>query len=59
MKGVDHMEQRKFFDNGEMIIKTEEGVFFHAHSENSIPILIDKEDGEKLFKLADEEKPNQ
>lgn len=49
------MEQRRIFSNGEVVIKTEEGVFFHAHSESAMPILIDKEDGEKLFNLTDEE----
>lgn len=49
------MEQRRVFSNGEVVIKTDEGVFFHAHSESALPISIDKEDGEKLFKQADEE----
>lgn len=48
------MEQRRVFSNGEVVIKTEEGIFFHAHSESALPILIDKEDGEKLFKQGDE-----
>lgn len=49
------MEQRRVFSNGEVVIKTGEGIFFHAYSESAIPLLIDKEDGEKLFKLIDEE----
>lgn len=48
------MEQRKFLVNGEMIIKTEEGVFFHAGQEDFIPILIDEDEGKKLFEQAKE-----
>lgn len=48
------MEQRRVFSNGEVVIKTEEGVYFHAGFEGAIPILIDKEDGEKLFNLVEE-----
>lgn len=48
------MEQRKFLENGEMIIKTEEGVFFHAGQEDFIPVLIGEDEGEKLFEQAKE-----
>ena len=43
------MEIKKVLDNGEVVIKTEEGIYFHALSEDSLPLLIDKEEGEKLF----------
>ncbi len=43
------LEQKRFLPNGEMIIKTEEGIYFHSISETSMPILIDKEEGELLF----------
>ncbi len=48
------MEQRKFLENGEMVIKTEEGVFFHAGQEDFIPMSISEEEGEKLFEQAKE-----
>ena len=54
-RGVDGVEQKRVFSNGEVVIKTGDGIFFHAHSESAMPILIDKEDGEKLFNLKDEE----
>lgn len=53
------MEQRRVFSNGEIVIKTEEGIFFHADFEGAIPILIDKEYGENFFNLADKEEKNQ
>lgn len=41
-------------DNGEIIIKTEEGLYFHAMDGSSIPILINKEEGERLWSQATE-----
>jgi hypothetical protein len=43
------MEQRKVLSNGELVIKTDEGIYFHALSEDSMPLLIDKEEGERLI----------
>jgi hypothetical protein len=43
------MEQRKVLSNGELVIKTDEGIYFHALSVDSMPLLIDKEEGERLI----------
>lgn len=50
------MGQTRFLPNGEMIIKTEEGIFFHAFTRDSMPILIDEEEGKALFKQGIEDK---
>ncbi len=43
------MEQRRVLDNGEVVIKTEEGIYFHALDESSIPLLIGEEEGKELM----------
>ena len=43
------MEQRKVLENGDVVIKTDEGIYFHQLKEVSIPLLIDKEEGERLW----------
>lgn len=43
------MEERKILPNGEVVIKSGEGVYFHAMDNDSLPIVIDKDEGEKLF----------
>ena len=49
------LEQKRFLPNGEVIVKTEEGIYFHSLSETSMPILIDKEDIEgTINELGDE-----
>lgn len=48
-KGGVTMEQRRVLDNGEVVIKTEEGIYFHALDESSIPLLIGEEEGKELM----------
>lgn len=43
------MEERKVLRSGEVVIKTEEGIYFLAMNEKSIPLLIDEEEGKKLM----------
>lgn len=39
--------------NGEVLIKTEAGLYFHAIDDNGVPVLISKDEGERLWSLAD------
>ena len=48
------MEQKRILSTGEVVIKTDEGIYFHAQSEIATPILIDKEEGERLFNQTKE-----
>lgn len=41
----------KTLQNGEVIIKTEEELYFHAIDSSSIPVLVNKEEGERLWLL--------
>lgn len=43
----------KTLPNGEVIIKTENDLYFHALDEASIPVLVSKEEGERLWSLED------
>lgn len=48
MKKVE-LEKTKLLENGEVVIRTGDGVYFLASSPNAMPLLIDKEEGEKLM----------
>lgn len=43
----------KTLSNGEVVIKTEEGLYFHAVDDSAIPVLVSKEEGERLWGLED------
>jgi hypothetical protein len=40
---------QKVLENGEIVIQTGDGVYFHQMNKDSMPLLIDKEEGEKLM----------
>lgn len=42
---------KKTLSSGEIIIKTEDGIYFMAPREDSIPLLISREEGERLWNL--------
>lgn len=42
------MEKKMTLKDGSVLIKTDEGVYFHSLDSQSIPLLIDKEEGESL-----------
>lgn len=42
-------EKRIRIANGDILIRTEEGIYFLSVSGTSLPILIDEEEGEKLL----------
>jgi hypothetical protein len=43
------MEQRKVLENGDLLIKTEEGIYFLQIVGTQFPLTIDKEEGEQLW----------
>ncbi|WP_263708020.1 hypothetical protein [Shouchella tritolerans] len=45
-------EKQKLLDSGELIIKTDEGIYFLAPHKGATPLLIDAEEGELLFSKA-------
>ena len=49
--GVKMGELRKVLSNGELVIKTDEGIYFHALNEDSMPLLIDEEEGIRLMEI--------
>lgn len=46
------MEQCRFLRNGEMVVKTEKGEYLVAWWRGARRIPVDKEEGERLFKIA-------
>lgn len=46
----------KTLTSGELIIKTYDGQYFHAIDSNSVPVLISKEEGKRLWTLEEEKK---
>lgn len=45
-------EKQKVLDSGELIIKSEEDIYFLAPHKEATPLLIDEQDGELLFNEA-------
>ena len=52
------MEQRFKLNDGKVLIKTEESIYFLQSSEGQLPLLIDKKEGEKLIKSFITKKKN-
>lgn len=44
----------KYLATGEVVLRTNKGTYYHAVDEDSVPVLISKDEGERLWKLADE-----
>lgn len=44
------MEKKKILAKGEIVFKTDEGIYFHAIDESYMPLLISEEEGNKLWK---------
>lgn len=42
-------ENQKLLDSGELLIRTDEGIYFLAPHKGATPLLIDAEEGELLF----------
>lgn len=47
--GKDETEKRKTLENGEILIRTDEGIFFLANREDGLPLLISEEEGKNLW----------
>lgn len=45
-------EKQKVLESGELIIKTDEGIYFLAPHKGATPLLIDEQEGESLFNKA-------
>lgn len=44
------MEEKKLFlANGDLLIRSEEGIYFIRHNGEGLPVLIDTEEGERLL----------
>lgn len=41
----------KRLSNGEIVICTEKGIYFHALDNTTIPVLVNKEEGERLWNM--------
>jgi hypothetical protein len=53
---VEHEEvETKVLSNGEVIIKTDEGYYYHAVDIDSVPVLINAEEGQRLWTLEETE----
>lgn len=56
-KKTKELEEQEYevrkLPNGEVLIKTEAGLYFHAIDDNGVPVLISKDEGERLWSLAD------
>jgi rubrerythrin len=47
---MEKLEEKKIYlSNGDLLIGTEEGIYFISHSENGTPLLIEREEGERLL----------
>ncbi|XOQ12594.1 MAG: hypothetical protein ACFWTY_01085 [Shouchella clausii] len=45
-------ENQKLLDSGELLIRTDEGIYFLAPHKGATPLLIDEQEGESLFNKA-------
>lgn len=56
-KKTKELEEQEYevrkLPNGEVLIRTEAGLYFHAIDDNGVPVLISKDEGERLWSLAD------
>ena len=56
-KKTKEIEEQAFevrkLPNGEVIIKTKEGRYYHAIDDRSVLVLISKDEGERLWSFAD------
>lgn len=47
-------EQIRFLDDGGIILKSGEGIYHHKASADSLPLTLDREEGERLFEEGNE-----
>jgi predicted Zn-ribbon and HTH transcriptional regulator len=47
---MEELEEKKIhLSNGNLLIRTEEGIYFISHGEKGMPLLIEQEEGERLL----------
>ncbi|WP_339212963.1 hypothetical protein [Solibacillus sp. FSL W8-0372] len=47
-------EEIRFLNDGGIILKNEEGIFYHKSNAESLPLTVDREEGERLFEAGNE-----